>query len=788
MALSGFMSKVTFVNKVPMLMKATSSDPTPPAGHIYGEIANFTYESLEQNDNLVEFLVDRLKKSSPYIKLKVLLIMKAVVLKGHDEFRKSLCKQAQGIRDARSFSGPPDPLNGDAPYVNVREAAGQLLQVLFDTDRASNESRSNASYSAKSLKMTGFGSSNYGTSSGTNSESSSSAGNSSSQDLGFIGNAIQRVKDNISYTFQENVNAISKYHNPEQKSAENGYQQYDDKEKSLINRPSQTFNLFGGKSENPRNSEGSMNDPSQLISSSSRDWKPQIDSSGLSATYKETADGNSFSEQEESSDQEIKLVESITAAGGIRLNPGRAELQEFVKKCENSDAEKVLQLLKDKLQSSDYKIQMKALFAIESLLNSSISDISDLIFSILGESIAELSSANQTAVKNKASKLSHILKPQLKKADETLKNAEQCQSSPLVNFSPEMEPSSDSVNKTKSAGNTSSSGLVSLLDDFNLQHDAEMSTRQDSESSATIVLGSHDELASNNFESRNIVNSEVPTRDPQSSAMNTDQTSMNLLDLDPLSMVGDIRGTSCAAVNKKAVPTNSGQSIMLPRETSLDPFAAQSVSSVLKVADKETTDPRSGGFSFMSAESNSLGLVTSSQIIGPSPVNCKGPDKEFCMGSKFDFMGAQNNDLGPNASNRNIAGLPFAPSTQGEQTNGIDPTSGFNFMDDQIPVSTSRNIAATTQMHRNTLNPSVNNQAGSRDMNTSQGRTAQLQNYNVQRTSTPQGGQYKSMNTMNNSQSNQTSSSSNGFGFISGGKKAGAFDFVKDAMEASKKQ
>ena len=39
----------------------------------------------------------------------------------------------------------------------------------------------------------------------------------------------------------------------------------------------------------------------------------------------------SFKEQEESSDQEIKLVESITAGGGIRLNPGRAELQEFVK-------------------------------------------------------------------------------------------------------------------------------------------------------------------------------------------------------------------------------------------------------------------------------------------------------------------------------------------------------------------------------------------------------------------------------------------------------------------------
>ena len=75
-------------------------------------------------------------------------------------------------------------------------------------------------------------------------------------DFGFIGNAIQRVKDNISYTFQENVNAISKYHNPEQRSTENGCQQYNDKEKSLINRPSKAFNLFGGKSEAPKSGEG----------------------------------------------------------------------------------------------------------------------------------------------------------------------------------------------------------------------------------------------------------------------------------------------------------------------------------------------------------------------------------------------------------------------------------------------------------------------------------------------------------------------------------------------------
>ena len=32
---------------------------------------------------------------------------------------------------AIGFNGPPDPLHGDAPYVNVREAAGVCLLILM---------------------------------------------------------------------------------------------------------------------------------------------------------------------------------------------------------------------------------------------------------------------------------------------------------------------------------------------------------------------------------------------------------------------------------------------------------------------------------------------------------------------------------------------------------------------------------------------------------------------------------------------------------------------------------
>ena len=58
---------------------------------------------------------------------------------------------------------------------------------------------------------------------------------------------MQRVKDNISYTFNENVNAIAKYQQQEVKG-DDGYHQVQDTERKLVTRPSQTFNLLGNSS------------------------------------------------------------------------------------------------------------------------------------------------------------------------------------------------------------------------------------------------------------------------------------------------------------------------------------------------------------------------------------------------------------------------------------------------------------------------------------------------------------------------------------------------------------
>ena len=66
-------------------------------------------------------------------------------------------------------------------------------------------------------------------------------------DVSLLSYAVQRVKDNLSYTFNENVNAVAKYQQQEETSADR-YKQFQDNERKFVTKPSQTFNLFGSSS------------------------------------------------------------------------------------------------------------------------------------------------------------------------------------------------------------------------------------------------------------------------------------------------------------------------------------------------------------------------------------------------------------------------------------------------------------------------------------------------------------------------------------------------------------
>ncbi|KAK3586102.1 hypothetical protein CHS0354_033222 [Potamilus streckersoni] len=137
-------SKVSFGNKISTLIKATSDDDRPIPGYLYKEINDMTYESDECCQNTLDFLNDQLDQTSSHVKLKVLKLMKVLVENGHQNFRLGLLKQSFGIKEATKWSGPPDPLHGNTPYLMVRKAAQNLLEVSFSLKEAEPESLTNA--------------------------------------------------------------------------------------------------------------------------------------------------------------------------------------------------------------------------------------------------------------------------------------------------------------------------------------------------------------------------------------------------------------------------------------------------------------------------------------------------------------------------------------------------------------------------------------------------------------------------------------------------------------------
>ncbi|XP_064618300.1 AP-4 complex accessory subunit Tepsin-like [Liolophura sinensis] len=161
------MERVSFVNKISNVMKATADDESPIPGYLYPEISKITLESDGSCESLLEFLVDRLDRNSCHVKVKVLKLMKYVVENGNPNFAMGLRKKSRGLKEATSFGGPPDPLHGNIPYLLVRKAAKELSELVFDTETVKTlpqspqnpvlKSKGGMGRSSRNQGMEGFG-------------------------------------------------------------------------------------------------------------------------------------------------------------------------------------------------------------------------------------------------------------------------------------------------------------------------------------------------------------------------------------------------------------------------------------------------------------------------------------------------------------------------------------------------------------------------------------------------------------------------------------------------------
>ncbi|KAJ7425115.1 AP-4 complex accessory subunit tepsin [Willisornis vidua] len=123
--------RLSFLSRLPVLLRGTADDDTPCPGYLFEEIAKISHESPGSSQCLLEHLLTRLQSSSCHVKLKVLKILLHTCTQGSPQFVLQLKRNASFIREAAVFSGPPDPLHGHSLNQKVRAAAQDLASLLF---------------------------------------------------------------------------------------------------------------------------------------------------------------------------------------------------------------------------------------------------------------------------------------------------------------------------------------------------------------------------------------------------------------------------------------------------------------------------------------------------------------------------------------------------------------------------------------------------------------------------------------------------------------------------------
>ncbi|XP_061191299.1 AP-4 complex accessory subunit Tepsin-like [Saccostrea echinata] len=391
-AVSTVFEKVSFVSKISTVLKATSDDEATIPGNLYTEISNITLESDGYSDSMLEYLVDRLNKNSCHVKLKVMKLMKHILSHGNPRFKLGLMKCSQGITETKKYSGPPDPLHGNIPYLAVRKTAKELLEVLFDTEDLPS-SRAPVSTSsgygnqgAPKSKMEGFGNS------------------PSPQKVGIGKSFLQNISDFAQHLTEEPENpqraVLSSLETP------GSYKPPED----------HTFSLAPDSSEGIQPSTR-RKEVVHIPGKAGGGWDDDDDgdnenvNGNLSSDRHSGANADSFSRLEsgnvEDWSTEENLVKSTVATGNSHLLTN-AQIAEFIKSCQACNCDKVLELLSQSLESTDGHLLMRALLLVENFLRTDIYGI-DQISTTCGKHLLTISERSSSPQTSKSRKIIRIL-------------------------------------------------------------------------------------------------------------------------------------------------------------------------------------------------------------------------------------------------------------------------------------------------------------------------------------------------------------------------------------------
>mmetsp|Transcript_8469 Transcript_8469/g.14288 ORF Transcript_8469/g.14288 Transcript_8469/m.14288 type:complete len:742 (+) Transcript_8469:122-2347(+) len=441
-----------------LVSKATSADEVPTPGYMYNEIARITHASVKDCQNLEEFLLKRLKKDGVHVKLKVLRVIKHCCQHGHATFRREMQRHTAEIKECLGFRGAADPLHGDALNKAVRDMAQEVINAVFDTSNASDQLLSTGRMQGFGCDGGSGGGSGGGCCSGSGCFGSGLSGGvpgefqpggfAPKMETGAYSTGRMQGFGNPNYShkpaesskvaaFATNMasgisSRISQFR---EKKADDGYESHGSygapngcASNGTVQGPSVTCSFtapatgsapFGGFQ--PPSSTPAVTlqtAPVYRPGVPGGGWGECASSQPLAASPPAAASAPVLSsppvraaskpQPAVAGDYEERLVEEVTAPGGVRASVPREDLRKFCQSCKSLDSRVISQLLQSKLEGAEWQRRLKTMSVVEALVKEGNEDVLEH-FRQHAPCVQVQLSSTQASVKEKARKLLELL-------------------------------------------------------------------------------------------------------------------------------------------------------------------------------------------------------------------------------------------------------------------------------------------------------------------------------------------------------------------------------------------
>lgn len=398
--------RLSFLHRLPILLKGTSDDDIPCPGYLFEEIAKISHESLGSSQCLLEYLLNRLDSSSGHVKLKVLKILLYLCGHGSSSFLLILRRNSALIQEATAFAGPPDPLHGNSLYQKVRAAAQDLGSTLF-----SDAVPLPPSQPPQALPPAGMGAQAR--------PHSALQGFGYTKEWGRTGSAGEALLSTIQRAAEAVANAVRP--GPENPSTQGPLPRGDTYQPAVTPSASHTHpnpgtlilgaravrhqpGQAGGGWDELDSGPSSQNSSCTSNPSRASDSGSRSGSESHSGASREPGDLTERTEAMAPNDcqQELSLVRTVTQ--GSRVFLSREETQHFIKECGLLNCEAVLELLLRQLVGTSECEQMRALCAIASFGGADLLPQEHVLL-LCRQQLQELGAGNPGPVTNKATKI-----------------------------------------------------------------------------------------------------------------------------------------------------------------------------------------------------------------------------------------------------------------------------------------------------------------------------------------------------------------------------------------------